>query len=112
MIEKWIRICSNADACTHNAEPHLAINFLHAGKESHRNRCQFDVACTFDEYCELIAAQPRHDIVGTQRLPETLGHQYQKLVADAVAERVVHVLESVEIKVNERDRGGRLDGRR
>ena len=53
---------------------------------------------------EFVAAEPRHQVVAAQRLGEALGHAADQLVADRVAERVVDVLEVIEIDV---EHGGR-----
>ena len=53
---------------------------------------------------EFVASQPRHQIVAAQRLREALRHAADQLIADRVSERVVDVLEVIEIDVEYRGR--------
>ena len=57
---------------------------------------------------ELVAAEPRHEVVRPHRGGDPLGHRLQQGVARRVAERVVDHLEVVE--VHEQDRADRLLG--
>ena len=50
-----------------------------------------------DDHHELVAAQAREQIGLAQRAGQRRGHPLQELVADAMAERVVDVLEAVEV---------------
>ncbi len=64
---------------------------------------------------ELLAAVAARDVDGTERVPEDLGEGPQRAVAGGVPERVVQLLEMVEVAVGHRVRragGGELpDGR-
>ena len=57
---------------------------------------------------KLVASQPRHQVVGAQRLGEALRHAADQLVADRVPERVVDILEVIEIDIEYRGRRGAL----
>jgi hypothetical protein len=50
-----------------------------------------------DDDHELVAAEPREEVGVAQRAAERRADGLQELVADPVAERVVHVLEAVEV---------------
>ena len=52
---------------------------------------------------ELVAAEPGQGVAGADRARDPAGHRAQQLVADRMAERVVDLLEAVEIE--EEDRG-------
>ena len=54
---------------------------------------------------ELVAAEPRHDVLGPHGVGQPQRHVADQLVADRMAERVVDVLEVVEVDVEHR--GGR-----
>lgn len=51
---------------------------------------------------ELVTAEARHDIAVPDRLAQPLGHLEQELVAGLVAERVVDLLEVVEVQEEQR----------
>ena len=51
---------------------------------------------------EFVAAEPRHQIVAAHDAAQTLRHVEDELVADVMAERVVDVLEVVEVDVEHR----------
>ena len=53
---------------------------------------------------ELVAAETRHHVVVTQAAAQPLGDHADQLVADRVAERVVDVLEVIEIDIEDRRR--------
>ena len=55
---------------------------------------------------EFVAAEPRHQIVAAQRVRQPQRDVADQLVADVVAERVVDVLEMVEVDVEHRGRRG------
>ena len=50
-----------------------------------------------DDHHELVAAEAREQVGLAQRRRQRAGHALQQLVADPVAERVVDVLEAVEV---------------
>ena len=50
-----------------------------------------------DDHHEFVAAEAREQVGLAQRRRQRLGHALQQLVADPVAERVVDVLEAVEV---------------
>ena len=50
-----------------------------------------------DDHHELVAAEPREQVGLAQRVRQRRGDALQQLVADAMAERVVDVLEAVEV---------------
>ncbi|MHC2438586.1 hypothetical protein ACVMB0_005961 [Bradyrhizobium sp. USDA 4451] len=52
---------------------------------------------------ELVAAEPRDEVVRSDRLPQLLGHAAQEFVADRMAERVVDPLELVDIDIVDRE---------
>ena len=54
------------------------------------------------EHHELVAAEPRHEILGPQHLAQPFGHRAQQLVAAGMAERVVDLLELVEVDEQQR----------
>ena len=51
---------------------------------------------------EFVAAEPRHQVVAAHNAAQTLRHVEDELVADVMAERIVDVLEVVEIDVEHR----------
>ena len=55
------------------------------------------------QHGELVAAQPRHDSAARSGR-RTPAHLAQRLVADGVAERVVDVLEAVDVEQRHRER--------
>ena len=57
---------------------------------------------------ELVAAEAGGEVVGPRRRLQALGDRLQQRVADLVAERVVDVLEAVEVEEQHRDRAGPL----
>ena len=60
---------------------------------------------------ELVAAEARDRVRGTRRLDEALGGGLQQAVARIVAERVVDVLEVVEVEEHDRDALAASDAR-
>ncbi len=52
---------------------------------------------------ELVAAHPRHHRIAPQAGQQPFGHQAQQRVAGAMAERVVDVLEMIQIKEQQRE---------
>ncbi len=56
-----------------------------------------------DDDHELVAAKPRQQVGFAQRAGQRLGHLLQQLVADPVSQRVIDVLEPVEIDVEHAD---------
>ena len=52
---------------------------------------------------ELVAAQARERVVAVQQVAQALGDRAQQRVAGAVAERVVHQLEAVEVDAQQRE---------
>jgi hypothetical protein len=56
---------------------------------------------------ELVAAQPDQRVALAQRPGQPLGHGHEQRVAHVVAERVVHLLEPVEVDRVQRQRGPR-----
>ena len=54
------------------------------------------------EHHELVAAEPRHEILGPQHLAQTIGHRAQQPVAAGVTERVEDLLELVEVDEQQR----------
>ncbi len=57
-----------------------------------------------EQHRELIAAEARHGVGGARGLDDALRHRLQQAVAGVVAERVVDVLEVVQIEEHDRDR--------
>ena len=53
---------------------------------------------------EFVAAEPGDDVVGAQRAREPLGDAADQLVADRMAERVVDILEVIEVDIEDRGR--------
>ncbi|MCK7502145.1 MAG: hypothetical protein MZW92_78675 [Comamonadaceae bacterium] len=53
--------------------------------------------------CEFVAANPGQHVVGAHAAPQTLGDAAQDLVPDGVAERVVDVLEPIEVQEQDRE---------
>jgi WD40 repeat protein len=51
---------------------------------------------------ELVAAKPRHEVLRPQHLAQTVGDRAQQLVAAGMAERVVDLLELVEVDEQQR----------
>jgi hypothetical protein len=64
-----------------------------------------DVAWRFylANHCELIAAQPRHNVGSADNTPKARGDCLQENIAGVVAKRVIDLLESVEIDEQERE---------
>ena len=58
----------------------------------------------FDQHGEFVAAEPRDGVRGAGGLDDTLRHRLQQPVAGIVAERVVDVLEVVEVEEHHRHR--------
>jgi hypothetical protein len=58
------------------------------------------------QHGELVAAEPRDDVVGAQAARQALGHRADQPVAGAVAERVVDDLEVVEVDEEHGDAPG------
>ncbi len=56
------------------------------------------------DHREFVAAEPRHQVAAAQRVRQPQRHVADQLVADRMAERVVDVLEMVEVDV---EHGGR-----
>ena len=54
------------------------------------------------EHHELVAAEARDEILGPQHLAQPLGDRAQQLVAAGMAERVVDLLELVEVDEQQR----------
>ena len=50
------------------------------------------------DYCELISAEPGHNIVFPKASAQPLGDRAEQPIADRVTERVVDALEVVEIE--------------
>ena len=63
---------------------------------------------------ELVAAQARHHVVRAQHAPDALREQREQLVADVVPERVVDLLEPVQVQQAQHERRRRTSvvGRR
>ena len=57
----------------------------------------------FEQDGELVAAEARHGVGGPGALHEALGRGLQQAVAGVVPERVVHVLEVVQVQEHHRD---------
>ena len=49
------------------------------------------------QHHELVAAEPRHDVAGTQALAQARGHLAQQHVAGLMPQRVVDDLEAIEV---------------
>ncbi len=64
-----------------------------------------------DQHRELVAAQAREDVGRSQRLPQALGGVDEQRVALLVAERVVDLLEAVEVDQQQRGARARAGGR-
>src|SRR3984893_17564613 len=54
------------------------------------------------EHDELVAAEPRHEILGPQHLAQSLGDRAEQLVAAGMTQGVVDLLELVEIDEQQR----------
>ena len=54
------------------------------------------------EHHEFVAAEPRHEVLGPQHLAQAVGHRAKQLVAAGVTERVVDLLELIEIDEQQR----------
>ena len=54
------------------------------------------------EHHEFVAAEARHEILGPQHLAQPIGDGAQQLVAAGMAERVVDLLELVEVDEQQR----------
>ena len=54
---------------------------------------------------EFVAAGPRHQVVVAHRCLEALGDRDEELVADRVADRVVHELEAVDVEEHQHHEG-------
>ena len=52
---------------------------------------------------ELVAAEPRDEIVGADRLAQPLRHPLQELIADQMPQRIVDALELVDVDVEDRE---------
>ena len=74
----------------------------HAPRHAHR-RLGVRVA---DEHCELVAAEPRGEILGANGAAEAARELGEQLVARAVAPGVVDRLEAVEVEVENGRRSG------
>ncbi len=55
------------------------------------------------QHGELVAAEPRHGVAAARGAPEPLGHHAQQPVPGGVPERVVDLLEVVQVEVRHRD---------
>ena len=55
------------------------------------------------EQREVIAAQPRQQVLAPQRVTQPLGHRAQQRIAGGMAERFVHQLEAVQIDAQQRE---------
>jgi hypothetical protein len=71
-----------------------------------RDRCGVGrIAHFLQHHDELVAAEPRHGVAAAQRPRQPRRHLLEDLVADVVAERVVDVLEPVEVEEHQRHAG-------
>ena len=66
----------------------------------------FAVASDRGDHRELVATKARHQIAAAQRVRKPQGHIADKLVADMMAERIVHVFEVIEVDVEHGRRRG------
>ena len=66
----------------------------------------------FEQDGELVARQPRHGIGGAHGADQPLRHRLQQPIARVVAERVVDVLEVVEVEEHDRHVAARAAGQR
>ena len=64
------------------------------------------VAADRGNHREFVAAETRHQVAAAQRVRQPQRHVADQLVADMVAERVVDVLEMIEIDIEHRGRRG------
>ena len=72
----------------------------HHGEQAFGDEVRGDAeVAAVDQYDELVAAHPADRVGIAQRAPQSGGDGYQQLVAGLVPERVVDVLELVEIDV-------------
>jgi hypothetical protein len=78
---------------------------LHLGGDG---QCRRGVRDLRQQDRELVASQPDHDVGGSHCLRQPLRHRLQDEVAVVVAERVVDLLEAVEVEQHERHRGPAL----
>ena len=68
-----------------------------------RDRGGLGVTRLLDHHCELVAAQARRAVLGTQAALQAPGHRHQQLVAGGMPEAVVDRLEVVEVDEHDRD---------
>ena len=76
-----------------------------ASERRMRSACAevLDRRLVFEQDRELVAAEPRDRVAGAHRLAEAVTDREQQLVADGVAEAVVHRLEAVEVDDDDAD---------
>src|SRR6266511_5400699 len=70
-----------------------------AFRDSRRRALARDVV---EQHRELVAAEPRDDVAGAQRLFEPRRDHLEQIVAGLVAEAVVYELEAVEVEKDDR----------
>ena len=75
-------------------------------QDAARDRLGTNAVGVLQQERELVAAQPARGVLGAQDAGEALGDEAQQLVTGGMAERVVDVLEVVEIHEQGRDPAG------
>ena len=95
-----------------DAHPHLERHLVHldglldACHQATRDRLELiRVAGVLTrKHRELVAAEPRHEPLGSDHLPQPRSEIAQHLIAEVVAERVVDLLEAVEVEQHHAER--------
>ena len=91
----------------HDVLPADRIGRADRGDDALRHRHHFRaVVADRGNHRELVAAEPRHQIVAAQRVRQPQRHVADQLVAHGMAERIVDVLEVVEVDIEHRGRRG------
>ena len=101
-------------AAVGDADAQMNADQLVAGVHGRRERSQHPlgdragfrdrVVDARQHHRELVAAQPRDDVLRAHGMPEPAGHGDEQRVADGVAERVVDDLEVVEVDEQDAER--------
>ena len=54
------------------------------------------------QHCELVTTDARNQVALPNATAETIGHRKQKVIAGVVAQRIVHFLEAIQVKAQDR----------
>ncbi len=95
-----------------NAHPHLERHLVHvdrlldAGHQAPRDRLELIrvAGVLARKHRELVATEPRHESVGPDRLAQPRSEIAQHLIAEVVTERVVDLLEAIEVEQHHAER--------